>query len=84
MKIDDMDLSVRSKIYLEKLGYTKVEGIDLERVINTDMINFGAKTKKEIGDYLQENYHSCYVCKRITERVPNEDGLVTCKYCSEH
>ena len=47
-----MDLSMRSKIYLEKLGYKELKEIDLQKVKNTNMINFGEKTKKEIIDYI--------------------------------
>lgn len=45
-------LSVRSINYLEKLGYKYLHEVDLQKVNNSNIINYGMKTKQEINNFI--------------------------------
>lgn len=56
MKINDLygKLSVRAIAYLKRLGYKDLKDIDLDKVNNSHIINFGLKTKAEITEFIEK------------------------------
>ena len=85
MSINNMDLSVRSKLYLERLGFKKVKDINLNLVEFSNIINYGLKTKQEIINEVKKlNLNPCYNCMELTDRIPNEDQFVLCQECHEN